>query len=645
MKTPRILIGIVALTTAMISCAKAQSSLTNGLVAYYTFDGNANDQSGNGNNASIFGATFTTDRFSITNGALMFNGVNNYVNATVTNQPLGNAPRTLTCWLKPADDRSEGGVVYQGQGNCTGHLFGIGTASYNSPRQIMFWGGCQDWASSLPLPTNQWSFVAITYDGAGHLTAYVNNSQQSANIGTLNTLSAHFWMGGETGNDGASFDYFYYGAMDNVRMYNRALSTNEVAQLYAIESKPPVQITQDLTNIYALYGHDTAISITATSSLPVNYQWYFIPADGSGQAGAYAQIISGFVYNVVVTNSGFGYGNIPSVSFVGGGGSGAGGYASISNGVVVGISVTNAGSGYTTPPAVAIGNPNGLSFGQTNSTFAISHANSSNVGSYYVVIGNAYESVTSSVVSLTLVYPPSININPIGFTGTYHSSNSLTAYATGTPPLSYQWFLNGTNISHATGNSYTIASLNLTNTGAYTVQVSNLYGTTSSIPAYVYLAPALTSPFAGAIGLWGQNTTLGVGAVGSGILSYQWYFNGAVISGATNYSYVLNNIQFTNAGLYSVVVSSPYGSVTNTAYQVVVNPAEIAMGTCPIIYINGTAGYSYTIQSTTDLSNTNAWITVTNITIPSSFYIWADTATDTSKPSNPRKFYRIIAGQ
>ena len=104
-------------------------------------------------------------------------------------------------------------------------------------------------------------------------------------------------------------------------------------------------------------------------------------------------------------------------------------------------------------------------------------------------------------------------------------------------------------------------------------------------------------------------------------------------------------IQFTNAGLYNVVVGSPYGSVTNAAYQVVVNPANTALGTCPEIYITGTIGYTYTIQSSTDLANTNAWVTLTNLTLGAASIIWADTATDLTKSANPKKFYRVLPGK
>jgi hypothetical protein len=489
-----------------------------------------------------------------------------------------------------------------------------------------------------------WRHFVATVDSSQNSQIYTNGVLAgSENLSWPTTTQANFTFG----KAGASLSpgQNAHVTIDTVRIYNRALSSNEVAMLYVGELAGAPVLTQDLTNFDVVYGHSVNLSVTAGGATPLSYQWYFVPTNNAGQAGAYAQTINDFVYGAVVTNGGFGYGNVPGVSFVGGGGSGAVGYGTVSNGVVTGIVVTNAGSGYTNLPSVVIDPPNGFLLGQTNSTLIVSNASQSSLGSYYVVVSNANGYVISSVVNLTLLYPPSITVEPSGFAAEELSSNSLSVAAEGTAPLSYQWFLNGTNLVGATNSDYAIFSLVLTNAGAYTVEVSNPYGVADSSAANVYVAPTLATPFAGAIGVWGQNTVLNVGAVGSGLLDYQWYFNGAAIPGATGSSYTLGDIQFTNAGLYSVVVSSAYGSVTNTAYQVVVNPANIQLGICPMVYLTGTAGYTYTIQSSTDLTDTNSWVTVTNLTIPYTPYIWADTATDTSKPANPRKYYRVLADQ
>jgi hypothetical protein len=408
---------------------------------------------------------------------------------------------------------------------------------------------------------------------------------------------------------------------------------------------PPLQFTQNLTNSYVLNGQNTTIGVTVSSQTPASYQWYFVSANNAdaGQAGAYAETIDNFVYGAVVTNGGFGYGNIPNISFVGGGGNGASGYASVSNGVVTGITLTNAGSGYGTLPAIVIDPPNGWLLGQTNSTLTISNANQDSLGDYYVVVSDASGSVTSSVVNLTLLYPPSITNPPQDQVVNAYGAGSFNVGASGTSPLSYQWLFQGTNLPNTDANSLMVTNVTPDNLGQYAVIVANNYGSVTSSVANLYMYPYLEMPFSGEITYWGQSNVLSVGAWGSGGLSYQWYINGTAISGATSSNLVLSGIQFTNAGLYTVVVSNSYGSVTNTPEQVVVNPANVSIGLFAGVIIQGTVGYNYTIQGSTVLSNTNSWMTLTNITLTAPVQIWNDDSTDVH--SGPQKFYRVLPGQ
>jgi hypothetical protein len=80
----------------------AETLPTNGLVAYYPFNGNANDESGNGNHGMVYGATLTVDRFGNANSAYSFDGMNDYI---VTNYSgiLGKNPGTISLWLKTAE--------------------------------------------------------------------------------------------------------------------------------------------------------------------------------------------------------------------------------------------------------------------------------------------------------------------------------------------------------------------------------------------------------------------------------------------------------------------------------------------------------------------------------------------------------------
>jgi hypothetical protein len=226
-----------------------------------------------------------------------------------------------------------------------------------------------------------------------------------------------------------------------------------------------------------------------------------------------------------------------------------------------------------------------------------------------------------------------------------HNTASFTVTASGTLPLSYQWSLNGTNISGATANSLTFSNVAQADLGTYAVVVTNGFGSVTSSNAILSMYPYLAVPFSGAVTYWGKDATFNVQAWGTGPLSYQWFKDGFAIADATNVALSVTSIQFTNAGLYWVVVSSSLGSVTNPPAQVVVNPAGISFGLCPAVTIDGVVGYNYIIRRTADLGNTNAWVTMTNLTLTQPVQLWVDTNVDASLPANPHHFYQVLPGQ
>ena len=77
--------------------AYSQPFLTNGLVAYYPFNGNANDATGNGNNGTVHGAVLTTNRFGDVNSAYLFDGNSAYIE---TARPLPDMQSaTFSVWI------------------------------------------------------------------------------------------------------------------------------------------------------------------------------------------------------------------------------------------------------------------------------------------------------------------------------------------------------------------------------------------------------------------------------------------------------------------------------------------------------------------------------------------------------------------
>src|SRR6187397_3320545 len=91
----RLTLPIILLCLLFAVKATAQVDLSKGLMAYYPFNGNANDASGNGNNPIFNNATLTADYYGNTNSAYYFNGVNNYIE--IPNSPSLNPAEFTLC--------------------------------------------------------------------------------------------------------------------------------------------------------------------------------------------------------------------------------------------------------------------------------------------------------------------------------------------------------------------------------------------------------------------------------------------------------------------------------------------------------------------------------------------------------------------
>jgi hypothetical protein len=206
------------------------------------------------------------------------------------------------------------------------------------------------------------------------------------------------------------------------------------------------------------------------------------------------------------------------------------------------------------------------SYGQTNVPAGLFNAMQVASGGYHnlVLEGNGGPNFTAQPVSQTV---------PAGATVVY------AAMAVGSPPLSYQWLLNGTNIPGATAAMLSLTNLQLSDTGAYGVTVSNAVGAVASSNALltVLSAPIIGTQPTGQTVIAGAPVLFSVAAAGSAPLDYQWQFDSAAIAGATQSSYSLASADPTNAGTYSAVVSNAYGAAvsSNAVLTVLVPPSII----------------------------------------------------------------------
>jgi hypothetical protein len=200
--------------------------IASGLVGYYPFNGNANDLSGYTNNGSVFGATLTANRFGTTNGAYNFTGVGNtYI--SIPDSPsldMTNAI-TLALWVK-----TQGGGYAQPR-LLTKNVYQLGLEDTTSNPQIFFSLSSigQVVSPHVALNQNNWTFLAGTYDGQT-MQIYTNGvlAAQANQTGSIGINSEAIGIG-ENLDD---YSDFVNGQIDDVRIYNRALTPAEIQQLY-----------------------------------------------------------------------------------------------------------------------------------------------------------------------------------------------------------------------------------------------------------------------------------------------------------------------------------------------------------------------------------------------------------------------------
>jgi alpha-tubulin suppressor-like RCC1 family protein len=165
---------------------------------------------------------------------------------------------------------------------------------------------------------------------------------------------------------------------------------------------------------------------------------------------------------------------------------------------------------------------------------------------------------------------PVISSQPTNLSVTAGDTAAFSVTASGSPPLSYSWHFNGTNIPGATQASLMLSNVSPAQAGSYSVLVANIAGAVLSSNAVlsVYMPPtppAILAQTPSQVVQLGSAATFSVLAGGSDPLIYSWSRNDATIPGATNASYTLLNAQLSDSGSrFSCLVSNAYGAVAST---------------------------------------------------------------------------------
>ena len=198
---------------------------TGDLLVYYPFNGNANDESGNGNNGSVFGATLIEDRFGNDSSAYSFDGVDDYI---AYNTLWATPPEELTfaAWFN-AMSTDEGKIVYHGD-NGEFQLLAINDTAVSSVHLSSGWQNV--WSSAS---TESWHFlVGVWKKGEGHLIYLDNNLIDSVGVPDEALLDVGANYQPSIGSYARATGIYFEGFIDDIRIYGRALTPGEIDVLY-----------------------------------------------------------------------------------------------------------------------------------------------------------------------------------------------------------------------------------------------------------------------------------------------------------------------------------------------------------------------------------------------------------------------------
>lgn len=239
-----IMFPILLICFSSVTCA--QINLDSGLLAYYPFNGNADDISGNKNNPVFNNASLSADRLGNPNSAYHFNGKNNCMK--VPNAPTLNAVNemSISLWVKATGfytgKCSGNSLLMKGDNdNKQGNYFlrfedpYTGCSKPDFTKEI-FQGPAGVLATTPVINLNQWYSVVWVCDN-NTVSLYVDSVLRSSVQDSYNSFSNRYDLFIGRHND-PGFPYWFNGDLDEIRIYNRALSKEEVLLLSNKKQNP-----------------------------------------------------------------------------------------------------------------------------------------------------------------------------------------------------------------------------------------------------------------------------------------------------------------------------------------------------------------------------------------------------------------------
>jgi hypothetical protein len=256
----------------------------NGLKAFYPFNGNANDESGNVVNGVVNGAVLTTDRFGLSNSSYEFDGINDFINVPDNSNNDLDTNYTVSVWYLPYNGFGSGSAP-NGSFNQIISKWGIGGVNN---AQFMFGVNQQGFinasnynsnfttavlTSTQPISTNSWHHLVITFKN--HKIKLYKNGDLIDSISNIPYPQASNYSL-NIGKEGGGNYGFQKGKIDDIGIWNRALDHTEITHLFE-SCNVVVNIA---TNITTTLAQSTNIIVNSNASSPT-YQWFEFDGNNS----------------------------------------------------------------------------------------------------------------------------------------------------------------------------------------------------------------------------------------------------------------------------------------------------------------------------------------------------------------------------
>ncbi len=294
---------------------KVYAQLDDNLIAYYPFNGSANDESGNGNDGDIYGANLVEDRFGNSNSAYYFDGVDDYIDISPAAAGVKELhSMTISLWVKPTiigdiypkmllSLRNSLTVARPRMGICYGELTGGDSGIYYeavgaAPDEFVI-------HETYNL-FGVWSNIVITADETA-TKIYINGVEREIASGNrapgdFSNSFSQFWIGRLCNS---YYNFAFNGVIDDVRIYGRILPESEIQELYGKTSIFP---DDSMIPNGAVHAHDNMIWPPNNKMVSVTIDGYVkdelsIIRDGKGVGVSSAYLLVDGVKHILLDNT------------------------------------------------------------------------------------------------------------------------------------------------------------------------------------------------------------------------------------------------------------------------------------------------------------------------------------------------------